>query len=329
MPTREAEEGSFDVALRAFLEELVRNRYSRSLQSQARRVLTVFFLHLREHGVEDLRAVEERHVVSFARLLQELKTNHGTVLTSWTRSAYVSMLRRFFAFLDKRSVLLRNPASALRLPRAQSLPRSRLNQAQVRRLLEAPSSTTAFGKRDRALVEVFYGTGIRLSECIRLDVSDVDLPREELWVRSGKGRKDRLLPIPRQSAQAMDVYLRGARPRFLHRPGEQAFFLSQVGTRLSASSIHRMLRSYGEQAGIPHRVYPHALRHAFATHLLQQGAELRHIQELLGHHSIATTAIYTRVQVEDLRRVVEQRHPRERAYRRRHRRGRSSEKGIK
>jgi integrase/recombinase XerD len=289
----------------------------------------MFFLHLREQGVEDLRAVEERHVTSFVRWLQELQTNEGTRLTSWTRSAYVSMLRRFFAFLDKRSVLLRNPASSLRLPRAQSLPRSRLNPAQVRRLLEAPSPTAALGKRDRALLEVFYGTGIRLSECIRLDVGDVDLPREELWVRDGKGKKDRLLPIPRQSARAMGIYLREARPSFLRQPGEQAFFLSRVGTRLSASSIHRMLKCYGEQAGIPHRVHPHALRHAFATHLLQQGAELRHIQELLGHQSIGTTAIYARVQVEDLRRVVERRHPRERTYRRRYRKGRSSKKAIK
>jgi site-specific recombinase XerD len=118
----------------------------------------------------------------------------------------------------------------------------------------------------------------------------------------------------------MDVYLREARPRFLHRPGEQAFFLSQVGTRLSASTIHRMIKSYGEQAGIPHRVHPHALRHAFATHLLQQGANLRHIQELLGHNLLQTTAIYTKVQVGDLREVLAKAHPRERKGRSRIRR---------
>ncbi len=276
----------------------------------------MFFSHLREKDVEDLRAVSEEHLLSFLRFLQQSKTKYGKPMALWTQSHYISMLRRFFAFLDRRSVILRNPAEHIRAPKAKRLPRARLSRAQVQQLLDAPSPTSTLGIRDRAILETFYGTGVRLSECVRLDVSDVDLQGRMLWVRDGKGRKDRLLPIPGQTVKALAWYSSDARPHLLHDPMEQAFFLSRTGTRLSRESMQAKLRDHGKAAGVPHRVHPHVLRHAYATHLLAQGADIRHIQELLGHSFLQTTALYTHVQIGDLRKVIKKAHPRERARRR-------------
>ncbi len=307
---------SFEKHLRAFLEELELHRYSKSARYRARRALMLLSHHLKERHVRSIHAVSEAHLTSFVRSLQRLKTRRGTTLSSHSQCTYLSMVRCFFRFLDKRSVILRNPAARIRLPRPERLPQRVLSPSEVERLLEAPSPTSALGQRDRALLETFYGTAVRLQECIGLDVSDVDLQAAELWVRDGKGKKDRLLPIPGRTARAMDLYLEEGRPRLLHDPAQRAFFLSLSGRRVSQSLVHRMLRSYGQLAGIPHRIYPHALRHACATHLLRAGADIRHIQELLGHHFIETTALYTRVQVEDLRAVLARAHPRERQWRR-------------
>lgn len=319
MLTHEAEQpapSDPEAYLEAFLEELQLHRHSVSQQTQTRHVVCWFLKHLKEKGVQDLRAVSEAHLRSFLRLLQNSKNRRGAFLSAWTQGAYLSRLRGFFAFLGKRSIILRNPAAAIRLPQARRLPRPVLTQRQVERLLEAPSPTTTLGQRDRALLETFYGTAIRLSECRRLEVSDVDLHTRELWVRNGKGRKDRLVPIPRRAVEALDLYLKEARANLVHRPGETALFLSRPGKRMSETLIHVLLRDYGRAAGIPHPVYPHGLRHACGTHLLQRGADLRHIQELLGHNQIQTTALYTRVNVKDLGRMLARSHPRERARRR-------------
>jgi integrase/recombinase XerD len=253
--------------------------------------------------------------------LKERKTRRGTTFAPFTQSSYLTVVRRFFAFLEKRSALLSNPASGIRFPRPHRLPRAVLSRAQVLRLLDAPSASV-IGLRDRALLETFYGTAVRLEECRRLNVSDVDLQGEELWVRDGKGRKDRLLPIPRKSLRALELYFNEARPYLLHDPREEAFFITRAGNRLSRSSIRVLLQSYGQMAGIPHSVHPHALRHACATHLLEGGADVRHIQKILGHRDLQTTAMYLKVQTADLRKVLARSHPRKKQRRKESRRSR-------
>jgi integrase/recombinase XerD len=303
--------------LHAYLEELQLHRYSETSQGHARRALALFFDYLRENEIEDLRKVSEADILGFARLLQTVKTPRGETLSLRTQATYRSSLRRFFAFLDKRSIILHNPARILPVPRVKPLPRAVMSEAQVSRLLEAPSPTSSLGLRDRAILEILYGTAIRLRECVRLDLGDVDLQQRSLWVRTGKGKKDRLLPIPRQAAEALDSYLREARSELLHDLREQALFLSSAGKRLGPAQIEALVRNYAQAAGTPFRVTPHALRHSCATHLLQRGVDLRHIQQLLGHHLIQTTAIYTRVAVKDLREILSRAHPRERRWRRR------------
>ncbi|MGH9319151.1 MAG: tyrosine-type recombinase/integrase, partial [Vicinamibacteria bacterium] len=183
------------------------------------------------------------------------------------------------------------------------LPRRVLTKAEARRLVNAPSRSSVQGQRDRAILEVLYGTGLRRGECLRLDVTDVDLAQELLLVRSGKGKKDRMVPLTRQAASALDLYLREGRPELVKDSLELALFLSKYGLRLSPTRLSELLSQHAQAARIEGTVFPHALRHAYATHLLKGKASIRHVQELLGHQSLQSTAIYTRVNIEDLHEV--------------------------
>lgn len=301
--------------LAAYLEELRARRCSSSLERQASWCLGWLFSHLREEGVRDLREAREEHIVSFARVLRESTTPRGTPMSATTQSLYLQRVRSFFAFLVKRGLLLASPAAELTLPVCSPLPRTVLSERQAEKLMNAPPAWTKTGKRDRAILETFYGTGIRRGECMRLDVADLDLRERTLLVRNGKGRKDRLVPLPARAALAIDTYLRDVRPLLLKRSGGRALFLTAWwGKRLSDVSLNFLMRRHARAAGIP-AVHPHALRHTCATHLLRGGADIRHVQEILGHRHVRTTAIYTRVQIEDLRAVLRRCHPRERARR--------------
>jgi integrase/recombinase XerD len=308
---------SFEEALQALLDELRVRWYSKPLQKQARNVLLRFFSHLRENGVRDLRAVREEHVVTWARLLAESKSPLGNTYSLATQRSYLALLQRLFRFLFREGVILQDPTLNFVLPSWKKLPRALLNQTQSRRLVSSPDPFTVRGKRDRAVLELLYGTAIRVGECERLDLRDVDLLRGQLFVRLGKGRKDRILPVVGRAAAALDVYLRDSRPELVHDPRERALFLTNRGTRLPVKRIQDLVRSHARAAGITVRVTPYTLRHGCATHLLQNGADVRHVQKLLGHASLKTTAISTHVAPEDLRRAVEKAHPRERSWRRR------------
>jgi integrase/recombinase XerD len=296
-----------------FLRELVARRSSDSLVRVTRRTLERLDTHLRDEGVRDLRRVGERHLVSFARELQASVTPRGTPLSIAAQASYLQQVRSFFAFLVRRGVLLVDPAAELVIPAADPLPRRVLTERQAEKLMNAPSASTKVGRRDRAILEMLYGTGIRRGECVRLDLQDIDLLNGTLLVRDGKGRKDRVVPLPERSALALDVYLRDVRPLLVCSSLEPALFLTAwCGRRLTEIALFKMLDYRARDAGLGH-VHPHALRHTCATHLLRGGADLRHVQAILGHRWIKTTALYTRVNIDDLRKVVARAHPRERA----------------
>jgi integrase/recombinase XerD len=228
---------------------------------------------------------------------------------------YLKRVRHFFHHLVRRGMLLVNPAQHLALPHAVRLPKLVLSESEAGRLMTAPFPYSPVGMRDRALLETLYGTGIRRSECLRLDVGDLDLGRGSILVRDGKGRRDRVVPVPGRAASALDVYLRDVRPLFHKNPRETALFLTCFGTRPGKSILDLIVRQHGRAARIARPISPHALRHACATHLLQGGASVRHVQELLGHKSLQTTAIYTRVALRDLAQILARAHPRERPWR--------------
>jgi integrase/recombinase XerD len=308
---------SFDTALQGLLDELRVRWYSKQLHKQVRTVLLRFFSHLREKHVRDLRAVTEAHVIEYARIVAETRTAKGTRYTAATQRSYLMTVQRLFRFLERQGVILQDPTLNLVLPSWKKLPRAVLNQAHARRLVASPDATTSRGKRDRALLELLYGTAIRVGECERLDLRDLDLGRGQLMIRTGKGRKDRVVPVVGRAAAALDVYLRDSRPELVKDPRQGALFITSWGTRLNTKRIQDLVRTNAKAAGIDIRVTPHTLRHGCATHLLQGGADVRHVQKLLGHSSVQTTAIYTHVDTHDLARVIDKAHPRERAWKKR------------
>jgi integrase/recombinase XerC len=225
---------------------------------------------------------------------------HGRDLKRSTVARYVAAARAFTRFLVRERVLAQDPAGALRTPRRERPLPLHLGEEEVTRLIDA-----ADAGRDRAIVETLYGGGLRVSELVGLDCDDVDLRQGIARVR-GKGRKERLAPLGGSATAAIRRYL-AARRRV---PDPRPLFLNRQGGRLTARSVRRLIRRCALRADVDPRITPHTLRHSFATHLLDRGADLREVQELLGHKNIATTQIYTHVSMQRLRQVYEDSHPR-------------------
>jgi len=299
----------FDDLFEAYLADLRHRRRAPSTREHARRVLPRFFDHLRVQGVRDLLRVDEGHVVGFARALSSLKSKAGQPLAPGTQAQYLSVVKAFFSSLERQEVLLYDPASGVPLPRRRRLPRA-LSEGAVRRLLSVPDRHTAKGQRDRAILELLYGTGLRMSECVGLDLADLDLVYGSVLVRDGKGRKDRVVPLAGQATKALGVYLSRSRPALALLGDDPALFLARTGRRLSAESVRLLVRQSGGQVRV--KASCHVLRHSYATHLLQGGANVRQIQRLLGHQNLTTTALYTKVDTKGLAAVIRRCHPRER-----------------
>ncbi len=248
-------------------------------------------------------AVESAHLRDFVYHLKDM----GLAPSSIRRS--VSALRTWFKFLQAEGQLARDPSERLETPKKwRTLPEV-LTVDEVIRIIHAVSLDDAMAFRDRAMLELAYGAGLRVSEWIGLDVKDVML--EDALVRVfGKGSKERLVPIGRSAIGAVGMYLRELRPTLERGAGKGKLFLNARGNPLSRMGAWQILRKYVERAGIEKHVSPHTLRHSFATHLLEGGADLRAVQEMLGHVDIATTQIYTHVDREYLRSVHKQFHPR-------------------
>ncbi len=299
----------FDHLLEAYLGDLRQRRRAPSTREHARLVLPRFFEYLRQEGIRGVLQVNEGHVVGFARSLSSLKSKNGTPLAVGTQAQYLSVVKAFFRFLERQEILLYDPAAAVPLPKRRRLPRA-LSEGAVRRLVSAPDRHTAKGLRDRAILELLYGTGLRMSECVRLDLTDLDLVHRRVLVRNGKGHKDRVVPLAGQAGKALGVYLSRSRPALARRSEDPALFLARTGKRLSAVSVRLLVRQYGAQARV--KASCHVLRHSYATHLLQGGANVRQIQRLLGHEHLTTTALYTKVDTRGLAAVIRRCHPRER-----------------
>jgi integrase/recombinase XerD len=221
----------------------------------------------------------------------------------------LSAVRTYFAFLLAEGLVVTDPTERVELPRAWRRLPGVLSVAEVERLLDAPDPAEQLYWRDKSLLEVAYASGVRVSELIALKVRDLDLV-EGLATVLGKGSKERLVPIGRSAARALAVYLREIRPLLVRGDTEGTVFLNHRGGPLSRMGVWSILRKHVGRAGIRKRVTPHTLRHSFATHLLEGGADLAAVQEMLGHADIATTQIYTHVEREYLRDVHRKFHPR-------------------
>ncbi len=226
----------------------------------------------------------------------------------------LSALRTFFRYLLREKIIVDNPLQGIANPKLVRYIPSFLTVDEVFCLLDAPDRRDTFAFRDQAVMELLYATGMRVSELTACNYKDLDFDTGMLKVM-GKGRKERMVPFGRAAAEALRRYFSQRESLIInriergHQPERDALFLNNRGSRLTARSVERMIRTYGQRAGIQVTVTPHALRHSFATHLLEMGADLRTVQELLGHVSLSTTQKYTHVNMEHLTRVYDQAHP--------------------
>jgi integrase/recombinase XerD len=299
--------------LAGYLDHLAVERgTSRNTLDGYARDLRRYIEHLSGAGLTSLADVGEVHVSAFLATLREGTAEHPPLAASSAARALVAV-RGLHRFAVREGLTDVDPAREVRPPAApRRLPKA-LGVHDVLRLLDTPGDEGAGALRDRALLEVLYSTGARISEAVGLDLDDIDT-HERTVLLDGKGGKQRLVPIGRPALDAVDAYLVRARPGLAAGGrGTPAVFLNKRGGRLSRQSAWQALKVAAERAGIASSVSPHTLRHSFATHLLEGGADVRVVQELLGHASVTTTQIYTLVTVNTLREIYATAHPRARA----------------
>jgi len=261
--------------------------------------LSHFFHYLEvEEGIDPLRVDRQ----AFRRYLAQLRAA-GVASASITRK--VSTLHSFYKFLVRTGRLSRDPLAGVVAPKRERRLPSFLSQEDLTALIDAADGASPQGLRDRALLELLYAAGLRVSEAVGLNLGDADLGERtaRVW---GKGSKERLVLIGRPAAAALKAYLKAGRPHLVGKGDEAALFLNRDGRRLSPRSVQVIVRKHALRAGLDQRVFPHLLRHTFATHMLDGGAELRVVQELMGHARATTTQIYLHVTEAQQRRVYQQ-----------------------
>jgi integrase/recombinase XerC len=224
----------------------------------------------------------------------------------------LATVRSFYKFLIKRGKISSSPTAGLRTPKQEKKLPKFLEYEEVKRLLEAPDTNNWLGARDRAILEILYSTGIRVSELVALNLDDIDFLGEVIHVR-GKGKKERIAPIGTNALQAVQHYLqfRSRRAQNNENFDAKRLFVNKHGSKLSTRSVRRKMDKYLKMAGLDPSISPHTLRHSFATHMLNNGADLRSVQELLGHRSLSTTQIYTHLKTSKLKEVYDNAHPRD------------------
>jgi integrase/recombinase XerD len=285
---------------------------ARTTRSTYRRALRDFLVWLDEQGVAQLSDVARELVTAYRLHIQTQASSKGTPYALWTQVSIFIALRFFFSWMVKTGRLLADPTRHLPYARRpQSLPKS-LKVRDVARLLRNQPDTV-LGIRDRAVLELLYVTGMRRAEVAKLKLQDVDLDQRQILVREGKGRKDRVVVMGEKAKKALVDYLEKSRPKLLRGTDDGSVFIGRRGEPLGEGQVTQRVIDLGRRIGL--KIAPHLLRHTCATHLLRGRADIRQIQKLLGHASLNTTERYTKVEVTDLRKVIDRCHPREKATR--------------
>jgi len=267
-----------------------------------RRDLEKFARYCQQHKLAR-RRVDRQHILDFLAQLYKQGLDSRSV------ARQLASLRNFHRFLLQEEVIQRDPTLHVESPRIWKRLPGYLSLDEVERLLACPDTCTPAGLRDKAMLELLYATGVRVSELINVQVSDIQF--EMGFLRClGKGSKERMIPIGKLALAAVARYLAEGRPKLVRQRAVSQLFLNRRGRALTRQSFWKLLRAYGQQAGIRSRLTPHRLRHSFATHLLERGADLRSVQILLGHADVSTTQIYTHVAQERLRQIYRAHHPR-------------------
>ncbi|MBI4743564.1 MAG: tyrosine recombinase XerC [Actinobacteria bacterium] len=294
--------------LEFFLESLsVEKNFSKCTIKAYRCDVKQFLAYLKRAKL-DLNNLDHVFLRRYLAYLQTLKYNRTSIARK------LASLRSFFKFLQRENKLEVNPAVLLSSPKLEKRLPNVLQLNAINALLSSPDLSSALGQRDKAIFEMFYGSGIRVSELVGMDISSIDFINGEIRV-FGKGSKERIVPINKKTIEAVNKYLSDGRINLLFsrkkdKNKESALFINSRGTRLSAGGVRRMLNRYLKKIGLDKKISPHTLRHTFATHLLEAGADLRAIQELLGHVDLSSTQIYTHLSTSKLRDIYSKAHPR-------------------
>jgi integrase/recombinase XerD len=267
--------------------------------------LSAFILFMKnEYSIDDPEAITHSHIASFFTLLYELE------LTSSSAARYFSSLRGFFRFLISNKYITRNPVEKIDAPKLKKNLPEVLTIPEMEAILTKPDIAEKLGLRDKAILEIMYACGLRVSELINLKISNLYFNEDIIRV-IGKGSKERLIPIGSSAVHWVNEYLKSARPLLNKRSlSENYVFLNNRGTKLSRMGIWKITDRYFKEADIHKDVHPHTFRHSFATHLIEGGADLRAVQEMLGHADISTTQIYTHIDRDYIKQVHKDFHPR-------------------
>lgn len=296
--------GAMESTVDGFLSHLAVERgTSRNTLEAYSRDLIRFMEHLEGEGVTDMKEVTAFHIQAYMAKLAKRGLSQKTMARN------LACLRSFFKYMMREKLITSDPASLIRSPRlGRTLPKV-MGRGEVEALLRVIPGKGPCALRDRAMVELLYGTGVRVSELVDLDMDKVDMLVGTLLVR-GKGDKERVVPMGEYAIEALQLYIRFGRPALAKGKPTRALFLNRRGKRISRQAVWKILRAYASKAGLKESVSPHMLRHSFATHMLEGGADLRAIQELLGHSDISTTQIYTHVASSRLKEIHRKYHPR-------------------
>ncbi len=262
-----------------------------------------FLDFLGRNGVASLEKVDRSIMRRYLGWLHEQDIARGSI------NRKLSALRSFYRYLNRENLVNADPTSTVSAPKMERRLPTFLTIEEMTKLLKAPDVSTPQGLRDRAILELLYASGLRLSEIVSLDLGDVDLNSRIIraW---GKGSKERIVLMGLPAAKALKSYVKQGRPKLMGKRGTQALFLNRFGNRVAERRIQYIIKKYARQAGLDARVFTHIFRHTFATHMLDGGADLRAVQELLGHVRLATTQVYTHVSQNQIRRTYLAAHPR-------------------
>ena len=284
--------------------DFMRNTCHKSLNTveSYKRDVTQYITYLSELGISNIKNTTQTNVLSYIMLLQKMGRATSTV------SRVIASIRSYYLYLLRNGQVESDPTVTLTSPRIEKKPPQALTSVEVTRLLEQPKLSDNKGIRDKAMLELLYATGIRVSELIGLDVSDVNLSMA--YIRCSNNKGERIIPIGNKAVDALKLYLEKARNSMLKDATETALFVNRMGVRISRQGFWKIIKHYQVTSGIEGEITPHSLRHSFAAHLIQNGADLQSLKSMMGHSDISSTQVYTCFLDDNIKRVYEKTHPR-------------------
>ena len=275
---------------------------SENTAASYKRDLYSFTRFLEENGIHNIKDVNRTNIMAYIYELEREDKAPATI------SRNAASIRSYFIYLARKRIIDDNPAEGLETPKVEKRMPAILSLSDVERLLEQPDVTDVKGIRDKAMLEVLYATGMRVTELISLEISDINMEMEYLSCKSGE--KTRIIPLGSKALEALDEYLRKARMSMLRDEREKTLFVNCFGHPMTRQGFWKIIKVYAKKAGIKEDITPHMLRHSFAVHLIENGADLQAVQEMMGHSDISTTQMYARLNKNRLKDVYSKTHPR-------------------